>query len=98
IAPYGEPVVRVAFAASEYVFVVDAFGSLLWQRQAPHPQQCYFGRFVADATRPQLFVHNKRERLQLYDFDGEHLWDVWPEEHWPLGKPAAVNRKFHLAI
>jgi hypothetical protein len=43
-----------------------------------------------------LFVLNKRDTLQLFDFDGQLLWTQEPAEHWPWGKPAGVAEKFHL--
>lgn len=98
LAVDGQPVRKLALAASEYVYIVDDQGDLLWSRELPHPQQCHFTMMRDDVPGPQVFVHNKRDRLQLFSADGSLIWEVWPEEYWPLGKPSAVRMKFHQAM
>jgi hypothetical protein len=96
IAAQGVPASHIAYAASEFVYLLASDGSLCWQQKAPHPQQCCFGHLLPGG--PQLFVHNKRERLQLFDGTGRLLWERWPPANWPLGKPSGVDRRLHLAL
>ena len=87
---------RVAYAASTFVYVVDTDGKLDWQKELVHPQQVFWGRFRAELDDPQLFILNKRDSLQLFDFTGNELWTVMPQENWPKGKPEGLVNKFHL--
>ena len=87
---------RIAYAASTYVYVVDTEGKCDWQKELVHPQQVFWGFFRAGLDEPQLFILNKRDSLQLFDFAGRELWTVMPEENWPKGKPQGLTSKFHL--
>ncbi len=87
---------RIAYAASTWLYVVDGNGVLVWKKQLVHPQQVHYGHFLTGCPEPQLLVVNKRDDLQLFDFDGTEIRSVTPEENWPGGKPANFNQKFHL--
>jgi hypothetical protein len=87
---------RIAYAASTFVYVVNTDGQLQWQKELVHPQQVIYANLLPDCDEPQLFILNKRDSLQLYDFDGKELWTVMPQENWPKGRPQGLSNKFHL--
>ena len=86
------------FAASDTTCVVDLqSGGLLWKCQSAHPQHCQIGRFHPDLPGNQVFVHNKRAELQLFDSDGRELWRMMPPPNFPLGAAAPCERQmFHV--
>jgi len=86
------------FAASDTTFVVDTTdGALLWKRRSTHPQHAQVGRFHPEVPGNQLFVHNKRAELQLFDADGRELWSMMPPRNFPLGAAAPCRRQqFHV--
>ncbi|MHC4872103.1 MAG: hypothetical protein ACYTFY_09680 [Planctomycetota bacterium] len=87
---------RIAYAASTFLYVIDIDGKLVWEKELVHPQQVHWGFFDSNKKVPQLFVLNKRADLQLFDFHGNELYRVTPEENWPNGKPSGMTNKFHL--
>ncbi|MBN1347661.1 MAG: hypothetical protein JXQ73_33550 [Phycisphaerae bacterium] len=88
----------IAVAASNLAFLLDARdGRLIWRREGVHPQHCQIGRFDAKTTDRQVFIHNKRADLQLYDLGGKELWRITPPESFPVGRAAPCKRqKFHV--
>ena len=88
----------VALAASDTAYLLDAAtGDLLWKRKGTHPQHCQVGRFHPDLEGNQVFVHNKRSELQLFDAKGDELWQIVPPRNFPLGAAAPCKRqKFHV--
>lgn len=88
----------VGLAASDQAYLLDAkTGKLIWKRSGTHPQQCQIGRFLADSFDSQLFVHNKRAALQLFDATGRALWKLMPGQNFPLGQAEPCRRqKFHV--
>ncbi len=88
----------VALAASDTAYLLDAKdGDLIWKRKGVHPQHCQIGRFDPGRPGQQVFVHNKRADLQLYDAGGRELWRMTPPENFPLGRAAPCRRqKFHV--
>ncbi|MCH2375047.1 MAG: PQQ-binding-like beta-propeller repeat protein [Planctomycetes bacterium] len=88
----------VGFAASDTAYLLRASdGKLLWKRRGEHPQHCRVGRFHPEMDDGQLFVHNKRADLQLFDASGTELWRVTPPQNFPLGQAAPCKRrKFHV--
>lgn len=87
---------RIAYAASTFVYVLDLQGKLQWSHRRVHPQQVIFAHLRDDVPGPQLLVVNKRDNLELFDFDGQLLWSIPPAELWPHGKTPGVTEKFHL--
>ena len=88
----------VVFAASDMAYVVDArTGELLWKYQGTHPQHCQIGRFHPNLKGNQVFVHNKRAELQLFDAKGNELWRMMPPRNFPLGAAApCAKQMFHV--
>ena len=87
---------RIAYAGSQFVFVLDLDGNLVWSKTLEHPQQVIFANLCDDRPGPQLLVVNKRATLQLFDFHGELIWTLDPQAHWPHGKTPGVDQKFHV--
>ncbi len=88
----------VALAASDKAYLLDAAtGKPIWRRKGVHPQHCQVGRFHPEVGGNQVFVHNKRADLQLYDARGRELWRMTPPPNFPLGQAAPCKqRKFHV--
>ena len=88
----------VVAAASDTFYVLDArTGELLWKRPTTHPQHCQIGRFQLDIASAQIFIHNKRAELQLFDPKGRELWNMMPPRNFPLGTAAPCKRQmFHV--
>ncbi len=88
----------VGLAASDTAYLLDARdGSLIWKRRSTHPQHCQIGRFDPARRGSQVFIHNKRAELRLYDAAGEEIWQVMPPKNFPLGEAAPCRRqKFHV--
>ena len=88
----------IAYAASDTAYLVDAKdGSLLWKRQGTHPQHCQVGKFAGGPAALDVFIHNKRAELQLFNFAGEELYRIMPPTNFPLGQAQPCRRqKFHV--
>lgn len=88
----------IAYAASDTAYLVDAAdGSLLWKRHGTHPQHCQVGRYLQNTGSLQIFIHQKRAELDLYDLAGNQLWQITPQRNFPLGQAAPCQRqKFHV--
>lgn len=94
--PQDERQRRIAYAGSIFVYVTDSHGRLVWEKKLVHPQQVIYASLCPDRKGPQLFVLNKRDSLQLFDFDGREIWTILPQENWPQGKPDGLKNKFHM--
>ena len=88
----------IVYAASDTAYLLDAKdGTVIWKRKGSHPQHCQVGRFTPGSQGMQVFVHNKRADLELYDGDGSKLWKITPPQNSPLGQAAPCRRqKFHV--
>lgn len=88
----------IALAASDTAYLLDARdGSLIWKHPGTHPQHCQLGHFLPGAEGYQVFVHNKRAELQLFDAGGAEEWNIMPPRNFPLGEAEAVRgQKFHV--
>ncbi|HPO16402.1 MAG TPA: hypothetical protein PLI09_23400 [Candidatus Hydrogenedentes bacterium] len=88
----------VIVAASDTAYVLDATdGHLVWKRTLTHPQHCQIGHFHPDLEGTQVFIHNKRAELQLFDPQGTELWTIMPPKNFPLGAAAPCRRQgFHV--
>ncbi len=87
-----------AFAGSDIAYLLDArTGKPVWKRKGTHPQHVQIGRFDPRAGDGQVFVHNKRAELQLFDIHGNELWRMTPPLNFPLGRPEACRKQlFHV--
>ncbi len=88
----------VVLAASDKAYLLDAKdGRLIWRRKDTHPQHCQVGRFHPELEGNQVFVHNKRAELVLYDAAGKELWRIMPPANFPAGRAEPCKRqKFHV--
>ncbi|HOZ49701.1 MAG TPA: hypothetical protein PLO37_17915 [Candidatus Hydrogenedentes bacterium] len=88
----------IAFAASDVAYALDArTGDLLWRRKGTHPQHCQIGHFSPEHPGSQIFVHNKRAELQLFDPEGNEIWKMMPPENFPAGQAEPCKKqKFHV--
>ncbi len=88
----------IALAASDTAYLLDATdGSLIWKYKGTHPQHCQIGEFDTAIPGNEIFVHNKRAELQLFDATGKELWNIMPPKNFPLGEPEAVKgHKYHV--
>ena len=94
----GDGRLLIVTAGSDALYLVEADGSLRWQRPGPHVQYCGVGRFSAGDPRSLIFVLNCRIEQDLYDLDGNLLWRGQLPENWPGGRPAALaaNPQMHM--
>lgn len=88
----------IALAASDTAYLLDAAdGSLLWKYRGTHPQHCQIGDFTKSTPGNEVFVHNKRAELQLFDATGNELWNITPPKNFPWGEAEGSKKtQYHV--
>lgn len=86
----------IAVAGSDFLYLINKNGKVVWKRKTSHPQYCIVGKLIPPFDLPGIVLFNSRGEVNLFDIKGKEIWRKKFPEHWPMGKPRAINKPFHM--